>query len=332
MTNSKGSRVLIVGCGELGSRHLQAIASLPQVTEIEVVDPRPEGLQLGRERLDEARGPDSFHSVKWFGSIDQATPHGDLCIIATPAKGRGNLLRSITQKLNYANFILEKMASQSILEMEEAEAFARDQHLSVWVNCQTRANSFYQRVKDQLGSNLPVILSASGCGQFLATNGIHAADLFAYYSNGKIIEASGSWIDPVLHPSRRGEGLFDLTGSLYGHTVSGSTLSIVYAPGSEVWAHTSIASPEYRCVVDHFLNWSWEADAASGWKWRPAPDGSNLFVSHTTQAIAADILTKGECGLPSIKEALISHRFILDSLQPHFQSLLGQELEHCPVT
>ena len=45
-----GYRVLIVGCGEIGSRHLQAVASLPQVSEIEVVDPRPEALELGRER------------------------------------------------------------------------------------------------------------------------------------------------------------------------------------------------------------------------------------------------------------------------------------------
>ena len=39
-------RILIVGCGQLGGRHLQAVASLPSVREIDVVDPRPEGLEM----------------------------------------------------------------------------------------------------------------------------------------------------------------------------------------------------------------------------------------------------------------------------------------------
>ena len=33
-------RVLVIGCGELGSRHLQALATLPFIREIEVVDSR----------------------------------------------------------------------------------------------------------------------------------------------------------------------------------------------------------------------------------------------------------------------------------------------------
>ncbi len=65
-------RVLIVGCGQLGSRHLQAVASLTSAYCIEVVDPRPEALQLGRDRLHEL-GVDRLPEVRWLQSLDDAT-------------------------------------------------------------------------------------------------------------------------------------------------------------------------------------------------------------------------------------------------------------------
>ena len=46
--------LLLIGCGELGSRHLQALASLPSDIQsniqIEVLDSRPEALDIGRQK------------------------------------------------------------------------------------------------------------------------------------------------------------------------------------------------------------------------------------------------------------------------------------------
>ena len=85
----QSKRVLIVGCGEIGSRHLQAIAAVPQVREVEVVEPRPEGLQKGRERV--AAVPDRNKGItfRWFRSLDEASRDGDPCIVATQADGYG---------------------------------------------------------------------------------------------------------------------------------------------------------------------------------------------------------------------------------------------------
>ncbi|MBI3021798.1 MAG: hypothetical protein HYY59_07365 [Candidatus Omnitrophica bacterium] len=40
MAERDQTRVLIVGCRQVGSRHLQAVATLPHVAEIDVIDPR----------------------------------------------------------------------------------------------------------------------------------------------------------------------------------------------------------------------------------------------------------------------------------------------------
>ena len=101
MTVSGGYKVLIVGCGELGSRHLQAVASLPIIKEIEVVDVRPEALKFGQDRLSQI--PDVNRSIdfRWLSSLKEAKKIGDLCIVATKADGRYQILRDIVNELGY---------------------------------------------------------------------------------------------------------------------------------------------------------------------------------------------------------------------------------------
>jgi len=325
-------RVLIVGCGELGSRHLQALASLPMVTHIEVLDPRPESFQLGRDRLQELPGPRPSAEISWITSIEQATKDGGLCVIATQAKGRCELLRSVANTLGYTSFLLEKIADQSVAAIEETAAFCRAKEISVWVNCQTRIVPTYQRIKKKLAATEPIYLTAIGGMQYLATNGIHTADLFAYYDECKSIEEAGAKIDPILHLSKRGSDIYDLRGTLRGFTAKGSNLSISYVDSDSSWGHISVSSDRYRCVVDHQQEWMAEADFESEWSWRQVPFEGSMMVSRTTREIAVDIFASGKCGLPTLEESLVSHRFILNGLLPHFSDLLGQTLDSCPVS
>lgn len=80
-TNKDRFRVLIVGCGELGSRHLQAVATLAEVAEIEIVDPCPKGLELGCKRLTEVEGRKPSIDYRWLSSIEEAHKGGDLCSV-----------------------------------------------------------------------------------------------------------------------------------------------------------------------------------------------------------------------------------------------------------
>ena len=329
-----GYRVLIVGCGQLGSRHLQAVASLPLVREIEIVDPRPQALELGRERVAEVRDRQHSTDIRWLSSLSEATPGGDLCIIATLAQGRCQLVREVVETLGYSSFILEKLATQSVREMEDLEDFSRVRGLSAWVNCQTRTHPFHRRVKQRLDPRDPINFSVLGGKQKLASNGIHVTDLFTFYDENLWIKSGGSYIDPILYPSKLGDGLFDLSGTLLGCTEKGSRLTISYTQDYYSWEYISIATERYRCrcILDYTQQWAFECDAESGWEWRQVPFEGILLVSETSKEFATDILTSGRCALPTLEESLVAHRFILGELQPHFSRLLGREIDSCPVT
>lgn len=324
-------RVLLVGCGELGSRHLQAVAAMPRVAAIDVVDPRPESLDLGRARLDEVPDRKRGVEIRWHASLDDASP-GDLCIVATQAEGRCRLVREVADRLGYRKFLLEKVVSQSIAEMEELIAYARAGGVSAWVNCKCRAYPFHQRVKRLLDPRDPIVLSVMGGNHGLANNGVHAADLFAFYDGAEAIACTGAVIDPVLHSSKRGRDVFDLSGTLIGSTAKGSRFTLTYTGDPSGIELFSLMTPRYRFVVDHIQRWAVESDAASGWSWRAVPFTGELLVSQMTRRFALQMLSSQPCELPTLEESLVAHRFILDALQPHFRHLLEQDVELCPVT
>jgi len=334
MAEGAEPRVLIVGCGQLGSRHLQAVASLAQLGEIEVVDPKPEALALGRQRFSEMSGqPVSRHGhVRWLSSWEEATPGGRLCIVATQAQGRCRLVRTIVERLGYTAFLLEKIVGQSVHEIEDLERFLEARGCHAWVNFKTRAYPIHQRIKSRLVPDEPILFAATGGNHGLANNGVHTADLFAFYDNATRIELAGSSIDPVLHPSKRGDHVFDLSGTLQGVTEKGSHFTLSYARDHAESELIAIATRRYRAIVDHVQRWAVESDLSTGWAWRPVAFEGNILVSHMTQAFAADILASGRCQLPTLGESLVSHRFILGALQAPFSQLLEREVELCPVT
>ena len=102
------ARILIVGCGQIGTRHLQAIASLPQVSQVEIVDPHPWAERLGQERLAEIPDRRATTTFRWLSSLEDASIGGDLCIVATQADIRCQVVRQVAESLAYSNFLLEK--------------------------------------------------------------------------------------------------------------------------------------------------------------------------------------------------------------------------------
>ena len=332
MPSEPRHRVLIVGCGELGARHLQAVGQVESVTAIDVVDPRSGALELGRKRLAEISSSLRVET-RWLHAIEDASS-GDLCIVPTQADVRGEVFRRAVA-LGYKRFLLEKIVAPSVREYEEMLALTRAHGLSVWVNCKSRAYSSYRRIRQSLAPGEPVTVSVVGGNHGLANNGVHFADLFVFLDGAEAIELIAADIDSVLHRSKRGDRIFDLSGRVVARSRKGSTFTMVLDGGHMALPVTSIVSARYRAVVDDSVKLFYESVADSPgmpWQWRQIPYDENLMVSHMTQAFAKDILDRGSCELPTLDQCFPAHRFILETLRPHFNRLLHVEAEACPVT
>jgi predicted dehydrogenase len=327
-----GARILIVGCGQLGSRHLQAAISVDAVSAVDVVDPFPASLEMGRQRVEEVQDRRPGIAYTWSTDLAAASPNGDLCVVATQAAGRAALIAEIVEKLGYRAFLLEKIVTQSVAEYDSLLRLAETHGLSIWINCKTRVYPFHKRVKSLLDPAEPVVLTEVGGNHGLGNNGVHTADLFVFYDGGDRIDPVGSSIDQVLHPSKRGAQVFDLSGTMHGSTPKGSQLTITFQGSHVASPVTTIATSTYRCIVDQMHRWAWESDAASGWVWRPTPFEGDLSVSYMSRAFIGDILATGTCELPTLADCAPAHKFVLSTLLPHFQRLQSSDLDVCPIT
>lgn len=75
MTDGAGLRVGVVGCGYWGSKHVRVVHGLNAVERVAVIDPSTERtLQLTR----------NFPDLDSYETLDEALPHLDAVIIATP--------------------------------------------------------------------------------------------------------------------------------------------------------------------------------------------------------------------------------------------------------
>lgn len=328
----KTFRVLIIGCGELGSRHLQAVSALGEVGEIEVIDPAPDRLQKGRTRIDQVEDRNPKIRYRWLTTLDEASPEGDLCVVATRADVRCRLVREVAERRSFRRFLIEKVVAQSMDDYDTLLEYVRTAGVSVWVNCKTRAHEAHRSVKRQLTRGVPITLSVIGGNHGLANYGLHAADLFAFYSGAQEIELGDSRIDPVLHPSKRGPDVMDLSGTLSGYSDQGSRFFLSLAGDHAAPPCISIVCGEYEAVIDDMSKLFMESTANDGWRWRVRDYDADLRVSYMTRAFASDILSAGRSELPTLEECRPAHEFILNALQPHFSRLVGKQLARSPVT
>ena len=294
-------RVLIIGSGQLGSRHLQAVASLPFVETIDVVDPRSEGLTLGRQRLKEITDLQPHIRFNWLARLEDAQLDGDLCVIATQAEGRYALVEKAAT-LGYRRFLLEKIVTQSVAAYDRLLALARDKRLSIWVNCKSRAHPIWKHVKARIEPDASVLYSSIGGNHGLANNGVHMADLFVFFTGTTDIGSAGSRIDSVRHATKRGQ--FDLSGTLQASTDKGRHFTLSYASDHVESPVDVVMTRRYRWVVDQMKRQAFEGVASEGWELRPIPFEGNLSVSHMTKAFASDILQQGKCELPTLASAI----------------------------
>ncbi|WP_162047622.1 Gfo/Idh/MocA family oxidoreductase [Vibrio taketomensis] len=98
----------MIGAGQLGSRHLQALAQLDDQFSVYVLDPSERSLEVAQLRYQEVVqeiSPD----VTYLSDIDNiAGMNIDVCIVATNADIRLGVIKQLVDKLKVKHLILEK--------------------------------------------------------------------------------------------------------------------------------------------------------------------------------------------------------------------------------
>jgi len=320
----------IIGVGQLGSRHLQALARLTCPCVIDVVDPSRTSLGIARRRLEEVPPNAAIRRVSYHTAIDTLPQNLDYVIIATTADVRLGVLEALLNGSNVNALVLEKVLFQSLAEYSVAQKLLASHQVQTWVNCVNRVYQIYCEIRKFFAPEPLRYFQVRGGDWGLGSNSIHYLDILGMLTDAVPVSIDTSELDPVLIPSKR-NNFMEFTGMLRGKYEGGVCFEITSVAKSSARLLLTLRSENRTCVIDESSGGAVFFNAAIGGIWE-----SKLFkmplLSEIGTAIAMQILTHGICDLPSFQQSMNYHYPLIKALSAHAAAFNGTPPDFCPIT
>jgi len=319
-------KIFLVGCGNIGSRHLQALAKLPYDISVNIVEPNENSRSIANARLREIPENDYSHNYFWHESINRLNDNVDLVIVATPASGRAKLMQNLVEMGNH-RFLVEKMVCQSIDEYKLLMDIFKKSNMKAWVNITRRYFPSYRKFKQifQSSDHLNLFVTAGNLG--LGGNAIHFIDLFSWFCNNNSITIDNATLNDELLSSKRGSQFVEFAGTLKGSN-NKSNFEISFSLDDKLPCIINIFSEHKHLVIDetkkeYFFSNETEQNH------HELKFGS---VSTTGKYIIEDIIENDSCFLPSIADLFSAHRELFRIFNHHIHKITNKESNICPIT
>lgn len=324
-------KITIVGCGQLGSRHLQAIAKIEGSLRIQIVEPNMSNQQIGLKRLSEALPENHNVKAEWVRNLDDLDQDSDLTIISTGATKRSEIITNLVEK-GHQRFLIEKMVCQSTEEYEHILTLFQKHHVKGWVDCTRRYFPFYKRIIPLFENKNTFFFNVTAGNNGLGCNVIHLLDLFGWLTGStKDIKLNGDYLMPYILPNKRGDDLVEFAGTIIASTPDGSFASVSFHPDNDAPVLINMTSDNYRIAVNESKEKAYFARNDNDWHWEEF-EFQTLYTSNLTTKIALSIFEQDACNLPTIEESFWLHKELFRIFNQHIRHVTGKSVSLCPIT
>lgn len=322
-------KILLIGAGQLGSRHLQGLSQIDIPVSIQTVDPSEASLKIARERFAEMGTNQHIKSISFSTGINGAEEPFDLAIIATGSDVRAQVLTSLISSYKVNNVILEKFLFQKESDYQHILELLLQRGVKAVVNCPRRCYPFYEQLRKTLADQQQITFRVAGSQWGLACNVIHFLDLFAFLTGNSSVHVDGSGLDDTILESKR-PGNVEFTGTISGENARGDRFEISCSPDVGLPFTVSIAYDTKSVEVWESERKACFFDKINGNKHEEpftAP-----YQSQLTGMVARELLTNGNCGLTPYPESMALHLPVLRTFLFHLNKISGKQHSCCPIT
>ena len=316
--------LLLLGAGQIGSRHLQGIAKESLNYNITVVDCSILSLKTAQKRWNEAGGGLANHKISWLSELPKDTDLFDLAIVATSSKNRASLIDQVTRTVSVNSWILEKVVEQSTQNLNKIQYITRNAK-AVFVNMVRRTMNWYQQLSCKFLHTGPFRVTMSGKYWGLACNSLHYIDLISWWSGETVLSIHAEKLNKNWFESKR-KGYFEVNGSLL----------VKFSKGTELVLQ-SYSDPTTADVMKIELHNKdiWTIKENEGIAFSSNGDSLNgkcELQSEMTGRIVTNFLRKKTCELPIFKETLNYHAIFTDTMLSHWNYSSNQKDKEVPIT
>ena len=313
---------LIIGAGQLGSRHLQSLLKFNlDKLSIFVIDPNADSLNITKERAAEIK---HNHKLIFCPDWELIPNHLFFVVVATNSSVREQITLKLLSEYQVKLLILEKVLFTEINSYSKIGTKIKSTGTLCYVNHARRMFKGYKLLKSRLQNESSLHFQVVGSNWGLACNGLHYIDLIEFLSNSKVKTINTSLLDKNLLESKR-KGFIEFTGIISGTLDNHNTFSIgslysvdIVAPaisimGSKVRAfiQENGCDPSL-CLFENTSNFSLEKIP--------------LYIplqSDLTNCTLIDFINNGSVELTSFDEASHCHQIFISSLLINYNNLKG---------
>lgn len=320
-------KILIIGAGQLGSRHLQGTLKVLIPIDVFVIDPSNESLAIAAQRATEV---DHNHNIKYQTDWNNLPATFDIVIIATNSNIREKVINQLLENHRVRLLVLEKVLFPEIKAYIRVDELLNKHCIPTWVNHPRRMFDSYLDLKKNL-TNSPKVFQVTGGNWGLGCNGLHFIDLFSFLSSSKVCSIDTQWVDDDIQKSKR-KGFIEFTGTVKG-TLDDNSIFIVSSLQGEPSATTiTIFDNSNRYIIQ-------EGGTSGIYSFKKENNFKcdiNKFEieyqSSLSSKLVLQLLEKATCDLPTFKEACNSHIPFIEKLLYKYNSTTKITNQILPIT
>jgi len=324
------NHIVLIGAGQIGSRHLQGLAKVKIPISIGVVDPSSDAIAVAKSQFEEVEDRGMVKKLEFFHSLSDLRSNIDLAIIATNADVRKQIIKELLHSRQIKYLILEKVAFQSTEDFLEILSLLKEHHVAAWVNCTRRMYPIYQEIKNSFREDERLFLNFQGGAWGMGSNSIHIIDLLSFFSNESFFKISSSGLDTKFDENKR-KGFLEFTGKLWGRSSNGSEFSLVSYKNSEMKAVMSILGKRAHFIVMESERKFLKTTEATKGKWEEH-SFEIPYQSQLTNLVVQQLLGNETCKLTPIEQSYQLHKPMLTAFLRHLDICTGKKNSQCPIT
>lgn len=309
------SKVIIIGMGNIGKRHLEAASNIEPAVDLICADINSQAIESTKEFI--IKNNLKTRRIDFYENINESISQIDsesVVIDATTADTRKDLLKKIIMK-KPKGIITEKPLVQNASDYQEIIKASSEEGIPVYVNFARHLFPSYHNLCNEIQKDLDE--NAAFYGHFskigMACNGIHIIELVTWLFNAKTYSIIDSQVTSEYETKRK--GFFDFTGSIHIR-LDGKKTAVINILDKQTLDCIQIINRKSHIILEQkqkIITVNEQGIETSDFK--------ILFVSQVIDKVIMDILEKRQPQLPHINQTLMSHSILFDIMKKHNLSL-----------
>lgn len=316
--------IAVIGTGNLGRRHLQALVRLNVEKKLYAVDTDCKILKL----LEEEFSVKEDLKIAYMQRIEELPSHMDLVIVSTSSNVRRSVFEELISHTQVEAVIFEKVLFQRVEDYYFVAKRLQENHIKAWVNCARREWDSYNVLKERIKKAHSFFLSVQGGQWGMGCNGIHMLDLVEFLSDDLCSIDPPRLMSQIVESNRK--GFFEIFGVITGNCGKCKAFEVACLAQSELPFMIEITAEDMRVAINEGKQEMYISEKENGWEWERKPF-SVVYQSSLTDLVAKEILENGTCKLPDYEAAMRLHLKFIIPLICFFEEH-GMREGVCPIT